>query len=110
MPRASSSATPSPTISAPATCRRPTGRGDVPRDSPPCPLGPWIETSIDPADLELRTEVDGAVKQRSRTSPLIHKIPERHPGGRPGDLRAERVGHDRGNRDPDEPRTNRLAT
>ena len=41
-----------------------------------CPLGPWIETSIDPSDLELRTEVDGEVKQRSRTSLLIHKIPE----------------------------------
>ncbi|HVW44906.1 MAG TPA: fumarylacetoacetate hydrolase family protein [Amycolatopsis sp.] len=41
-----------------------------------CPLGPWIETSIDPADLELRTELDGEVRQRARTSLLIHKIPE----------------------------------
>ena len=41
-----------------------------------CPLGPWIETSIDPSDLELRTELDGEVKQRSRTSLLVHKIPE----------------------------------
>lgn len=41
-----------------------------------CPLGPWIETSLDPADLALRTEVEGEVRQDSRTSLLIHKIPE----------------------------------
>jgi 2-keto-4-pentenoate hydratase/2-oxohepta-3-ene-1,7-dioic acid hydratase in catechol pathway len=41
-----------------------------------CPLGPWIETTIDPSDLALRTELDGEVKQDSRTSLLIHKIPE----------------------------------
>ncbi|GAB2990173.1 2-hydroxyhepta-2,4-diene-1,7-dioate isomerase [Amycolatopsis acidiphila] len=41
-----------------------------------CPLGPWIETAIDPSDLALRTELDGEVKQNSRTSLLIHKIPE----------------------------------
>jgi len=41
-----------------------------------CPLGPWIETSVDAADLALRTEVDGVVQQDSRTSLLIHKIPE----------------------------------
>ncbi|HET6500762.1 MAG TPA: fumarylacetoacetate hydrolase family protein [Amycolatopsis sp.] len=41
-----------------------------------CPLGPWIETALDPADLALRTELDGEVKQDSRTSLLIHKIPE----------------------------------
>ncbi|HVV09852.1 fumarylacetoacetate hydrolase family protein [Amycolatopsis sp.] len=41
-----------------------------------CPLGPWIETSIDASDLALRTELNGEVKQDSRTSLLIHKIPE----------------------------------
>ncbi|GAA4658193.1 MULTISPECIES: fumarylacetoacetate hydrolase family protein [Amycolatopsis] len=41
-----------------------------------CPLGPWIETSLDPADLALRTELNGEVKQDSRTSLLIHKVPE----------------------------------
>ncbi|HKS48220.1 MAG TPA: fumarylacetoacetate hydrolase family protein [Amycolatopsis sp.] len=41
-----------------------------------CPLGPWIETSLDPADLALRTEVGGEVRQDSRTSLLIHKIPQ----------------------------------
>ncbi|MFI8566780.1 fumarylacetoacetate hydrolase family protein [Rhodococcus sp. NPDC078407] len=41
-----------------------------------CPLGPWIETSLDPSDLEIKTEVDGVVKQRSRTSLLLHNIPK----------------------------------
>jgi 2-keto-4-pentenoate hydratase/2-oxohepta-3-ene-1,7-dioic acid hydratase in catechol pathway len=39
-----------------------------------CPVGPWIVTDIDPADLELRTEVNGEVKQRSRTSLMIHDV------------------------------------
>jgi 2-keto-4-pentenoate hydratase/2-oxohepta-3-ene-1,7-dioic acid hydratase in catechol pathway len=39
-----------------------------------CPVGPWIVTDVDPTDLELRTEVNGAVKQQSRTSLLIHDI------------------------------------
>ncbi|MGH3519509.1 MAG: fumarylacetoacetate hydrolase family protein [Haloechinothrix sp.] len=41
-----------------------------------CPLGPWIETAVDPADLAIRTEVDGEIKQDSRTSLIVHKIPE----------------------------------
>lgn len=40
-----------------------------------CPLGPWIETSLDPSDLEIKTEVDGVVKQRSRTSLLLQDVP-----------------------------------
>ena len=39
-----------------------------------CPVGPWITTDIDPADLELRTEVNGQVKQHSRTSLMIHDV------------------------------------
>lgn len=39
-----------------------------------CPVGPWIVTDVDPADLELRTEVNGVVKQRSRTSLMIHDV------------------------------------
>ncbi|OBJ70400.1 fumarylacetoacetate hydrolase family protein [Mycobacterium sp. 1274756.6] len=39
-----------------------------------CPVGPWIVTDVDPADLELRTEVNGEVKQRSRTSLMLHDI------------------------------------
>lgn len=39
-----------------------------------CPVGPWIVTDVDPADLELRTEVNGEVKQHSRTSLMIHDV------------------------------------
>ncbi len=39
-----------------------------------CPLGPWIETVLDPSDLAIRTEVDGAIRQDSRTSLLIHDV------------------------------------
>ena len=39
-----------------------------------CPLGPWIVTDLDPSDLELRTEVNGQVRQRSRTSLMIHDV------------------------------------
>jgi 2-keto-4-pentenoate hydratase/2-oxohepta-3-ene-1,7-dioic acid hydratase in catechol pathway len=39
-----------------------------------CPLGPWIETALDPADVELTTTVDGEVKQQASTSLLIHDI------------------------------------
>ncbi|OBG22693.1 fumarylacetoacetate hydrolase family protein [Mycobacterium sp. 852002-51057_SCH5723018] len=39
-----------------------------------CPVGPWIVTDVDPADLELRTEVNGELKQRSRTSLMIHDV------------------------------------
>lgn len=39
-----------------------------------CPLGPWIETGLDPADVRLTTTVNGEIKQDSRTSLLIHGI------------------------------------
>jgi 2-keto-4-pentenoate hydratase/2-oxohepta-3-ene-1,7-dioic acid hydratase in catechol pathway len=39
-----------------------------------CPIGPWIVTDLDPADVELRTEVNGETKQRSRTSLMIHDV------------------------------------
>ena len=35
------------------------------------PLGPWIVTGLDPADLALETRVNGEVRQKSRTSQLI---------------------------------------
>ncbi|WP_199430411.1 fumarylacetoacetate hydrolase family protein [Qaidamihabitans albus] len=41
-----------------------------------CPLGPWIETAVDPGDLAIRSEVDGVVKQDARTSALVHGVPE----------------------------------
>ncbi|MFH5231938.1 fumarylacetoacetate hydrolase family protein [Antrihabitans spumae] len=41
-----------------------------------CPLGPWIETNIDASDLQITTELDGVVKQNSRTSLFLHDIPK----------------------------------
>ena len=40
-----------------------------------CPLGPWIETAADPADLALSTSVNGEVRQQARTSQLLHDVP-----------------------------------
>ncbi len=39
-----------------------------------CPVGPWIVTDVDPSDLEIRTEVNGEVKQNSRTSLMVHDV------------------------------------
>jgi 2-keto-4-pentenoate hydratase/2-oxohepta-3-ene-1,7-dioic acid hydratase in catechol pathway len=36
-----------------------------------CPIGPWIETEIDPSDLSIELILNGEVKQSSRTSELI---------------------------------------
>jgi 2-keto-4-pentenoate hydratase/2-oxohepta-3-ene-1,7-dioic acid hydratase in catechol pathway len=41
-----------------------------------CPLGPWVETTLQPDDLAIKTELDGAVLQDSRTSLLLHDVPE----------------------------------
>jgi 2-keto-4-pentenoate hydratase/2-oxohepta-3-ene-1,7-dioic acid hydratase in catechol pathway len=41
-----------------------------------CPLGPWIETDLDPRDLAVTTSVNGEVRQSGRTSELVHGIPE----------------------------------
>lgn len=40
-----------------------------------CPLGPWIETVLDAADVRVRTTVNGQVRQDGRTSQMIHDIP-----------------------------------
>jgi 2-keto-4-pentenoate hydratase/2-oxohepta-3-ene-1,7-dioic acid hydratase in catechol pathway len=40
-----------------------------------CPLGPWIETVLDPSDLHLVTRVNGEVVQDGRTSQMIHDLP-----------------------------------
>jgi 2-keto-4-pentenoate hydratase/2-oxohepta-3-ene-1,7-dioic acid hydratase in catechol pathway len=36
-----------------------------------CPMGPWIETEIDPSDLAIELYLNGERKQNSRTSNLI---------------------------------------
>lgn len=40
-----------------------------------CPLGPWVETDLNPQDLRLRTLVNGEVRQDARTSAMIFSIP-----------------------------------
>ena len=40
-----------------------------------CPLGPWIETDLDPGDLEVRCEVNEEVRQLGRTKDMIFDVP-----------------------------------
>jgi 2-keto-4-pentenoate hydratase/2-oxohepta-3-ene-1,7-dioic acid hydratase in catechol pathway len=40
-----------------------------------CPLGPWVETELDPADLALELRLNGDVRQSSRTSNMIFDVP-----------------------------------
>lgn len=39
------------------------------------PIGPFIETDANPADLEIKTRLNGEIKQNSNTSNLIFKVP-----------------------------------
>ncbi|PZF86241.1 fumarylacetoacetate hydrolase family protein [Jiangella anatolica] len=39
-----------------------------------CPLGPWIETDLDPSDLAVRCRVGGDERQSGRTSQLIFDV------------------------------------
>lgn len=41
-----------------------------------CPLGPWIETELDPTNLGISCEVNGDVKQDSNTSHLVRSAHE----------------------------------
>ncbi len=41
-----------------------------------CPFGPWIETELDPSDLEVTTELDGDVMQDGRTSDMVFTVGE----------------------------------
>lgn len=40
------------------------------------PLGPWIETELDPHSLDVKGLVNGQVRQSSNTKNLIFRIPE----------------------------------
>ena len=40
-----------------------------------CPLGPWLETDLDPSDLRVRCEVDEVLRQDGNTRDLIHDVP-----------------------------------
>ncbi len=88
-----------------------------------CPLGPWIETVLDPSDLRVTARVNGVLRQDSRTSlhdpqparaDRVHvggddaaarrRDPHRHAGRRRADRRRRRRRHrDRGHRRAVEP-------
>ncbi len=40
-----------------------------------CPLGPWIDTDLDPADVLVQCEVNGVVVQSASSATLIHAVP-----------------------------------
>lgn len=39
-----------------------------------CPVGPWIETELDPSDLAVTCTVDGQTRQSGRTSQMIFDV------------------------------------
>ncbi|MDQ1701386.1 MAG: hypothetical protein QOF57_638 [Frankiaceae bacterium] len=39
-----------------------------------CPLGPWLETAVDPDDIGITTTLNGVVKQHGRTSEMIFDV------------------------------------
>ena len=39
-----------------------------------CPIGPWIETDLDPGNLSLRTRLDGEVVQDGTTADMVHDV------------------------------------
>ncbi len=41
-----------------------------------CPLGPWIETNLDPADLGVTTMLGDDTKQDGRTSDMVFSVPD----------------------------------
>jgi len=41
-----------------------------------CPLGPYIDTEIDPSNLEIETFVDGELRRKGNTKDLVYSIPE----------------------------------
>jgi len=40
-----------------------------------CPLGPWIETELEPSVLEVRCEVNGEVRQLGHTKDMVFDVP-----------------------------------
>jgi 2-keto-4-pentenoate hydratase/2-oxohepta-3-ene-1,7-dioic acid hydratase in catechol pathway len=39
-----------------------------------CPLGPWIETDLDPNDVEVQTRLNGEVRQQASTTDLVYGV------------------------------------
>ena len=40
-----------------------------------CPVGPWVETELDPLKLTVKTRVNGVEKQRGRTADMAFSVP-----------------------------------
>jgi 2-keto-4-pentenoate hydratase/2-oxohepta-3-ene-1,7-dioic acid hydratase in catechol pathway len=40
-----------------------------------CPLGPWIETDLDPSDLQITTTLNGEPRQDSTTGLMLNAVP-----------------------------------
>ena len=41
-----------------------------------CPLGPWIETELDPAEVLVKCLVNGQLRQMGSTHDLVHPVPQ----------------------------------
>lgn len=41
-----------------------------------CPIGPWIETGLDPTDLAIMSAVDGQSAQQGSTADMLRGVPE----------------------------------
>jgi 2-keto-4-pentenoate hydratase/2-oxohepta-3-ene-1,7-dioic acid hydratase in catechol pathway len=39
-----------------------------------CPLGPWIQTELDPIDVHLETRVNGEIRQSASTSDMVFGV------------------------------------
>jgi len=39
-----------------------------------CPVGPWIETDIDPGNVEVQTRLNGEVKQKGNTADMAFSV------------------------------------
>jgi 2-keto-4-pentenoate hydratase/2-oxohepta-3-ene-1,7-dioic acid hydratase in catechol pathway len=39
------------------------------------PLGPWIETELDPSDLAISGRVNGEIRQEGRTADMLWDVP-----------------------------------
>lgn len=41
-----------------------------------CPLGPWVDTDVDPSDLRIQSFVNGEIRQDARTSDMLFNVYE----------------------------------
>jgi 2-keto-4-pentenoate hydratase/2-oxohepta-3-ene-1,7-dioic acid hydratase in catechol pathway len=41
-----------------------------------CPLGPWVETVLDPNDIRIETRLNGEIRQAAQTSDMVFGVAE----------------------------------